>query len=67
MKKILIGAIFALSLVALTVGVTANEAHADKNSTKSEKCNGDSKCSADKKSSKCADGKCGSGKCGGDK
>jgi len=74
MKKIILSSLIALSMIALTVGVTANESETK---APTAKC-GEGKC-ADDKAGKCGEGKCGTdkkdeatmkcgaGKCGGGK
>ena len=56
MKKLIFGSLLALSMIALTVGATANEGA---NDTPTAKC-GQGKCGGSTTT------KCGNGKCGGD-
>ena len=78
MKKLILGSLIALSMVAFTVGATANEAGTEAPTSKcgEGKCGGDKKADATTKcgEGKCADdkkneatAKCGTGKCGGGK
>jgi uncharacterized low-complexity protein len=74
MKKLILGSLIALSMVAFTVGATANESGVETPTIKcaegkcssdgTKKC-GEGKCGEDKKEKSSM--KCGAGKCGGEK